>query len=81
MEQLFNSFVEPLLLTMMIATGGGVVAFFKKMSKTQKDLCETVSRLEKTLIILAKSVDRQTNRAHPDSDSDLDDLVKELLDK
>jgi hypothetical protein len=82
MEQVFNSFIEPLLLTMMIATGGGIVAFFRKMNKTQKDLCETVSRLQKTLIILAKAVDRQSNRLHPDeANSDLDDLVKELLDK
>ena len=52
------------------------------MSSTQADLCETVSRLQKTLIILAKAVDRQSNRLHPDTaNSDLDDLVKELLDK
>ena len=45
-------------------------------------LCETVSRLQKTLIILAKAVDRQSNRLHPeDANSELDDLVKELLDK
>jgi hypothetical protein len=50
------------------------------MSSTQKDLCETVSRLQKTLIILAKAVDRQSNRLHPEeANSELDDLVKELL--
>ncbi len=59
--------------------GGALFGFFRKMSSTQKDLCETVQRLQKTLIILAKAVDRQTNRSHPDSNSDLDDLVKELL--
>jgi hypothetical protein len=50
------------------------------MSSTQKDLCETVARLQKTLIILAKAVDRQSNRLHPEeANSELDDLVKELL--
>lgn len=81
MENVFNSMIEPLLLVVMIAIGTGVVTFFKKMSKTQKDLCERVTMLQKTLIILAKAVDRQTIRAHPDSDSDLDDLVKDMLDK
>lgn len=81
MEAIFNSIFEPILITVMLGTGSGIVAFFRKMSKTQKDLCETVSRLQKTIIILAKAVDRQTNRSHPDSNSDLDDLVKELLDK
>ena len=62
--------------------GGALFGFFKKMSSTQKDLCETVSKLQKTIIILAKALDRQTNRMHPDeAESDLDDLVKELLDK
>ena len=39
--------------------------------------------MKKTIIILAKAVDRQSNRLHPDEalPSDLDDLVKELLDK
>ena len=81
MENIFNSLVEPLLLVITISTGTGVITFFKKMNKTQKDLCERVAMLQKTLIILAKAVDRQTNRAHPDSDSDLDDLVKDMLDK
>jgi len=80
MEQIFTSLIEPILLTIVIAIGGGVFTFFKKMSKTQKDLCERVTMLQKTLIILAKAVDRQTNRSHPESNSDLDDLVKELLD-
>ena len=38
--------------------------------------------VQKTLIILAKAVDRQSNRLHPEeANSELDDLVKELLDK
>ena len=77
--EVFSSILEPLLLAALIGMGSGLFAFFRKMSSTQKDLCETVARLQKTLIILAKAVDRQTNRSHPDSNSDLDDLVKELL--
>jgi hypothetical protein len=78
--EMFTSILEPLLLTALIGMGGALFGFFRKMSSTQKDLCETVSRLQKTLIILAKAVDRQSNRLHPEeANSELDDLVKELL--
>ena len=71
---------EPLLIASLLGIGGALFGFFRKMSSTQKDLCETVARLQKTLIILAKSVDRQSNRLHPEeANSELDDLVKELL--
>jgi len=80
--EVFSSILEPLLLAALIGMGSGLFAFFRKMSNTQSDLCETVQRLQKTLIILAKTVDRQSNRLHPkEADSELDDLVKELLDK
>jgi hypothetical protein len=78
--EMFTSVFEPLLITSLIGIGGALFGFFRKMSSTQKDLCETVSRLQKTLIILAKAVDRQSNRLHPEeANSELDDLVKELL--
>jgi hypothetical protein len=78
--EMFTSIFEPLLITSLIGMGGALFGFFRKMSSTQKDLCETVSRLQKTLIILAKAVDRQSNRLHPEeANSELDDLVKELL--
>ena len=80
--EVFSSVLEPLLLAALIGMGSGLFAFFRKMSNTQRYLCETVQRLQKTLIILAKTVDRQSNRLHPkEADSELDDLVKELLDK
>ena len=77
-----SSIIETVLIASILGMGGALFGFFKKMSSTQKDLCETVSKLQKTIIILAKALDRQTNRMHPDeAESDLDDLVKELLDK
>ena len=77
-----SAIIETLLIACVLGMGGALFGFFKKMSSTQKDLCETVAKLQKTIIILAKALDRQTNRMHPDeAESDLDDLVKELLDK
>lgn len=79
--EMFTSVFEPLIVAALIIVGGGLFTFFRKMSATQKDLCETVQQLRRTLIILAKAVDRQSNRLHPDEpvDSELNDLVKELL--
>tara|TARA_R110000744_G_scaffold206951_1_gene325553 strand:+ start:2556 stop:2798 length:243 start_codon:yes stop_codon:yes gene_type:complete len=78
----FTNIVETILIASILGMGGALFGFFRKMSSTQKDLCETVQRLQKTLIILAKAVDRQSNRLHPEeANSELDDLVKELLDK
>ena len=77
-----SAIIETLLIACILGMGGALFGFFKKMSSTQKDLCDTVSRLQKTLIILAKAVDKQSNRLHPEeANSELDDLVKELLDK
>ena len=77
-----SAIIETLLIACVLGMGGALFGFFKKMSSTQKDLCDTVAKLQKTIIILAKALDRQTNRMHPDeAESDLDDLVKELLDK
>ena len=78
----FTNIIETILIATILGMGGALFAFFRKMSATQNDLCETVARLQKTLIILAKAVDRQSNRLHPKTaNSELDDLVKELLDK
>jgi len=84
-----SAIIETLLIACILGMGGALFGFFRKMSSTQKDLCDTVSRLQKTLIILAKAVDilakavdKQSNRLHPEeANSELDDLVKELLDK
>ena len=69
------------MIAVVLGIGGTLYGFFKKMSNTQSDLCETVKQLRRTIIILAKAVDRQSNRLHPDEtlDSDLNDLVKEML--
>jgi len=82
MLEMVDSIYQEVVMVVALGTGAAVVTYFKKVQRTQKSLCETVERLQKTIIILAKAVDRQSNRLHPEeAKSDLDDLVKELLDK
>jgi hypothetical protein len=81
MLEILDTIYQEALIAIALGTGSGVLAYFRKISRTQKHLCETVEKLQKTIIILAKAVDRQSNRLHPEVNSDFDDLVKELLDK
>lgn len=76
-----TTLLPEIMLIVAVAVGTGIVGYFRKIAKTQGDLCNQVQRLQKTVVVLAKAIDRQTNRAHPEADSELDDLVKTLLDK
>ena len=82
MIEMVDSIYREVVMVVSLGIGSTVIAYFRKVQKTQKNLCETVERLQKTIIILSKAIDRQSNRLHPkEAKSDLDDLVKELLDK
>lgn len=74
-----NNIFEPIIIAVMLGVGGGCIAYFKKIQKLQEDLCARVEMMRKTIIILAKIIDNQTKRVHPDTNSELDDLVSELL--
>ncbi len=79
---MMDAIYEEVVMLVALGAGSALFAYFKKLHSTQKSLCEQVSKLQKTIIILAKAVDRQSNRLHPEeANSDFDDLVKELLDK
>ena len=71
--------MQNMLVPVVILVGGGVVAYFRKIQKTNTDLCKKVERLQKTIIVLAKVIDSQVKRDHPDSATELDELVQELL--
>lgn len=62
-----------------IAIGTGLVAYIRKIQKTNSDLCKKVEMLQKTIIVLAKTIDSQVKRDHPDSTTELDELVRDLL--
>ena len=44
-----SAIIETLLIACVLGMGGALFGFFKKMSSTQKDLCETVAKLQKTI--------------------------------
>ena len=84
---------EILVNTIMIIIGlaitgiaGGIIGYFKTKSLCIQNISNNLEvlskrsfRIEKALIILARMIDEQTNKAHPEVDIDLDGLIKEML--
>ena len=80
-EAYFGDIFAEIVLAVILGVGGLIIGYFRKISKTQTDLCNKVANLEKALIILCTALDRQTNRLHNDEvvNSDLQDLVRKIL--
>ena len=80
-EAIFSDIATGILIALALGIGGVIMGFFRKISKTQADLCTKVTNLDKALVILCTALDRQTNRLHADKDvdSDLQDLVRKIL--
>ena len=78
-DVLFGDVAAGVLIALALGIGGVIMGFFRKISRTQADLCTKVTNLEKALVILCTALDRQTNRLHTGLDSDLQDLVRKIL--
>jgi hypothetical protein len=80
-ETYFGDIFAEIILAVILGVGGLIIGYFRKISKTQTDLCNKVANLEKALIILCTALDRQTNRLHNEEDvnSDLQDLVRKII--
>jgi hypothetical protein len=81
MFEIIDSLFSEIVIAVALGSGGTLIAYFRKISMTQKDLCLRVTQLQKALIILSTALDRQSNRLHEEADSDLEDLVSKVLDK
>ena len=78
---IFGDVAAGVLIALALGIGGVIMGFFRKISRTQADLCTKVTNLEKALVILCTALDRQTKRLHADKDvdSDLQDLVRKII--
>ena len=81
MLEIIDSLFSEIVIAIALGSGGTLIAYFRKISLTQKDLCLRVTQLQKALIILATALDRQSNRLHEEANSNLEDLVGKVLDK
>jgi hypothetical protein len=70
-----------LIPPIILGIGTGLFTYVRKIHNINKDLCKKVEMLQKTIVILAKTIDSQVKHDHPDSTTELDELVRELLGK
>lgn len=66
---------------MTLGVGGILFGFFRKLYKTQSDLCSKVTTLQQALLLLATALDNQTKRIHGEQvgEVDLSELVRSLI--
>jgi hypothetical protein len=79
MFEIIDSLFSEIVIALVLGSGGALLAYFRRLSATQKSLCQEVEELRKALLILATALDRQSNRLHNEADSDLEDLVGKVL--
>lgn len=65
---------------------GGLGYWLKKKSNKKRDYMDDIAdlkkavwRLNKTILIMAKLLDSKTRKAHPEIDSELEEIARELL--
>ena len=81
MLEIIDEIFSEIIIAIVLGTGGILINYFRKTSKTQKDLSIKMQELQKARIILATAIDRKSNRHHEEADSDLEDLMTKVLDK
>lgn len=75
-----------IILMVVSGVGGYIINEFRIRTKQIKinkgriiDLQNEVEQLKRILISVAKKIDRQTKRAHPEADVDIEDIVRDFL--
>ncbi len=86
MYEILDDIFQEVLVAIALGTGVYVIAWFRKrgdrISQFEKKLQkqkESIRRLTKTLIIFAKLIDTQTEKAHEDVTSQLEEIAEEML--
>ena len=85
-EEIVRSTIMIIIGLTITGIAGSVLGYFRTRSKCLREMQKDISdmskrnfRIEKAIIILARMVDEQTDKVHPDLNTDLDGLIKEIL--
>jgi len=83
MFEIVDELFSEIILAITLGGGGLLIGFFRKLYKTQSDLCLKITTLQSALLILSAAIDNQTLRYHgsKEGEGDLADLVRKLIDK
>ena len=84
--EFLNDLWREIIFTIVIAIGVSVFAWVRKKVKNTESNAKEIEKLRKfrwritkTVIIMAKLIDLQTEKAHEGTVSELEEVVKELL--
>ena len=85
-EEIVQSTIMIIIGLTITGIAGSILGYFRTRSKCLREMQKDISdmskrnfRIEKAIIILARMVDEQTDKVHPDLNTDLDGLIKEIL--
>jgi len=81
MVEIVKTLFEEIVICMALGGGGILFGFFRKLYKTQSDLCSKVTTLQQALLLLSTALDNQTKRIHGEQvgEVDLSELVRSLI--
>ena len=78
MLEFLNDYFGAIIITITLAITGYIVKFSRIRGNKIENMQAEIRLLKKALIIITKSIDRQTVKAHGE-DPELSDLAKDLL--
>jgi len=78
-HELAHGFYEDIAIFLTIALLGGLIAFFKNVRNCLDKQSARTLRLAKAMELLAREIDKQTNRDHKDALSTLETDVDTIL--
>jgi hypothetical protein len=78
-SSLFNEVIAGLILLTVVSVGGYVANFFRIKKAKISNNSSDIQCIKRALIMMAKKIDRGTEKSHPGIDSNIEDLVRDLL--
>jgi len=74
-----SEIIAGMVLLTVTVVGGYVVNFFRLKKAEILDNSGDIQCIKRAIIMMAKRIDRGTEKSHPDVDSHLEDLVRDVL--
>ena len=72
---------EPLLLATILATGGGIIAYFRRRDRCLKNTQDMVNKLDEKFNILMKVLGIILKKNHPEFADEFNELLKLVHDE
>jgi small neutral amino acid transporter SnatA (MarC family) len=79
MEGPFAEIISGIILIVVMAVGGYVVNFFRIKKSEILNNSGDIQCIKRAIIMMSKKIDRGTQKSHPGQDSNIEDLVRDLL--